>query len=96
MAQLRAAWAVVALTVLAGCGGGADANACRVAAIAQAEAEQAWGLAIEDHNTAHEQLEHSGNTDTASFENHLELEDRLTATRVDLIVATESTRQACG
>ena len=96
MTPLRPACAVVVLTLLSGCGDGADTEACRAAATAQVKAEQAWGLAIEDHNAAHEQAGHADHTPTATFGDHLELEERLTVTRVDLVVATEATRQACG
>jgi len=70
--------------LLAGCGGGANADACRAGATGQAEAEAAWGSVIEEHATAH----------TADAD-HSEVETRLLSGRVDVIIAAESTRRAC-
>ena len=76
---------VLALSgLLAGCGNGVNADACRDAATAQAEAEAAWGLVIEEHATAH-------TTDA----DHSDLEARLLSGRADAIIAAESTRRAC-
>lgn len=79
--------AVVALVLLAGCGGDVDAGACRDAAIAQAEAEAAWSALFDAHATAHE---------TTEVHEHPDTEAQRMAARVDLIVATEATRTACG
>lgn len=75
---------LVSSGLLAGCGNGVSADACRDAATAQAEAEAAWGSVIEEHSTAH-------NTDA----DHSELDARLLSGRADVIIAAESTRRAC-
>ena len=85
MTRLRSACAVLALLgLLAGCGNGVNADACRDAATEQAEAEAAWGLVIEEHTTAH-----------IADADHSEVEARLMSGRVDAIIAAESTRRAC-
>ena len=82
----RNAFAVAVLPLLlAACGNGVDAGECRDAATAQAETEQVWASVIEAHNAAHG--DESGD--------HAELDGLLFASRVDVIVATEATRQAC-
>ncbi len=69
--------------VLSACGGGSSAE-CRKVATAQAESERTWATAIEAHNAAH-----------AEAADHLELEEQLLVSRVEVIIATESTRRAC-
>ena len=77
--------AVVLVVLLSGCGTGVDADECRDAATAQAEAETAWTSALDAHAAEHETgQEHEG------------VEDQLMVSRVDLIVANEETRRACG
>ncbi len=79
---------MVALAVLlSGCGTGEDAAGCRDAATAQVEAEIAFAEAFEAHQAAH--LDETG-------DHPEEVEDQLMANRVDLIVANEETRRACG
>ncbi len=85
MNLLRSAACAVALALLVGCGTGVDAGACREAATAQVEAEQAWSASLEAHAAAHE-----------AHEEHESIEDHTNSSRVDLVVATEATRRACG
>ncbi len=69
--------------VLSACGGDSSAG-CRDAATAQAKSEQAWAAVIEAHNKAH-----------VAATDHQDLEKQLLERRVDVIVAIESTREAC-
>ena len=80
---------IAALTLLAGCvvSEGVDASECRDAATAQAEAEAAWSAALDTHTTAHENTE---------AHEHPNTEAQQMAARVDLIIASEATRAACG
>ena len=86
MTVIRTAAVVTGLAfLLAGCGGGGvSLSGCRDAATAQAESERAWAAVIEAHNAAH-----------GATADHLELEEQLLDSRVDVIVAIESTRRAC-
>lgn len=77
---------VVLAVALTACGNSVDAGECHDAAIAQAVAEQAWASVIETHNAAH----------IDSMDEHPELEGALLSSRVDVILATEATRRACG
>ncbi len=91
MTRLKSACAVLALSgLLAGCGNGVNADACRDAATEQAEAEAAWGLVIEEHTTAH-----IADADHSEIADHSDIEARLLSGRVDAIIAAESTRRAC-
>ena len=75
----------MALALLVGSGDGVDAGECRDAATAQVEAEQAWSALLEAHAAAHE-----------AHEEHEAVDDHTMSSRVDLVVATEATRRACG
>ncbi|MXW77009.1 MAG: hypothetical protein F4Z58_13410 [Acidimicrobiaceae bacterium] len=76
---------VLALAITA-CGNNVDSGECNDAATAQAVAEQAWASVIEAHNAAH----------IDSTDEHPELEGALLSSRVDVIVASEEPRRACG
>ena len=79
-------FAVVALSLmLAGCSGGVSTSGCHAAAVAQAEAEDAYLAAIAAHDEAH-----AFGTDA-----HPDTDDETMARRVELIIATESTARAC-
>jgi len=80
---------VAALVLLAGCvvSEGVDASECRNAATAQAQAEVAWSATLDAHATAHEITE---------VHEHPNTEVQQMAARVDLIIAIEATRAACG
>ncbi len=76
---------VVLPFALASCGGGVSASKCRAAATAQAQAEDAYIATIAAHEEAH----------TAGNDDHRDIDEQTLTRRVDLIVATEATRQAC-
>lgn len=77
---------VVALSLMsAGCSGGVSASGCHAAAVAQAEAENAYLAAIAAHEEAHA----TGN------DSHPDTDDETMSRRVELIIATEATAGAC-
>lgn len=76
---------VILALALVSCSDGGSASECRARALAQVHAEDAYTAAF----TAHEE-QHSAGNDT-----HPDSDDLMIAVRVDLIVATEATRNAC-
>ncbi|MDE0702039.1 MAG: hypothetical protein F4Y27_01210 [Acidimicrobiaceae bacterium] len=85
--------AAVLAVVAISCGAGAGAESvaeCHAAAMAQAVAEDAYiaALTVVSDDDGHR---HAPSDD----HDHAEIEERVIASRVDVILATEATRRAC-
>ena len=80
-----AARGFVLVLVLTGCGGEWPSAACRDAAAAQAEAEEAYLTVYAAHAVEH----------AAGSDDHAEYDQRLLTSRIDRILADEATARAC-
>ena len=73
----------------------AQSGACERAAIAQAEAEEAWGKLLEEHIRADQELAANPTSVTAGT-THDDSAAFLVGARVDVIIAETETRNSCG